>query len=46
MCAIAAFAIVIRPSWEVDTACTSGLDEHRAPRVAGRRQGVETLSDR
>src|SRR5439155_26287581 len=24
MCSIAAFAIVIRPRWEVDTACTSG----------------------
>src|SRR5436309_1802261 len=39
MCAIAAFAIVIRPSWEVDTACTSGLDDPPTLRVAASLDG-------
>ena len=39
MCSIAAFAIVIRPRGEEDTACTSGLDDPRTLRVAAPLDG-------
>src|SRR6266404_3282859 len=46
MRSIAAFAIVIRPRWEDDAACTSGYDDPRALRVAsdglGDFAGLET----
>src|SRR5690348_1336972 len=49
MCSMAAFAIVIRPRWEVDTACTSGWtspgrsglrEEQLRPRLAERDPGT------